>query len=125
MQRFEVDLPFPPTANTLFPTGRNNRRFKSPKYKAWIKSAETAFYQQFPHWLVDPVPTILGEVHVVMHFGRPDKRRRDLANLEKATTDFIVNMGVIEDDCLIQSLFMMWSPIEGCHVAIRGIHEHG
>ena len=78
------------------------------------------FYEQHPHFLVAPAPTTKGKVDVQMRFGRPDKRRRDLANLEKAVSDFLVNVGVIEDDCLIESLFMEWADIEGCSVRIEG-----
>jgi len=115
----KLSLPYPPTLNTLYPTGKNNRRFKSKKYTAWIKTAESAFYEQHPHFLVAPVPTIKGKVEVQMFFGRPDKRRRDLANLEKAVSDFLVNVGAIQDDCLIDELFMSWlDGTDGCLVFV-------
>ena len=119
-----LSLPYPPTLNTLYPTGKNNnRRFKSGKYKAWIKAAEAMFYEQHPHFLVASAPTTKGKVDVQMRFGRPDKRRRDLANLEKAVSDFLVHVGVIEDDCLIESLFMEWAPLTGCQVTVEEVSE--
>jgi crossover junction endodeoxyribonuclease RusA len=115
----KLSLPYPPTLNHLYPTGRHGRRHKSSEYKAWIKAAEAQFYEQFPSWLVPPVPTIKGKVDVQMFFGRPDKRRRDLANLEKAVSDFLVNVGAIHDDCLIEELLMSWhNDTDGCLVFV-------
>tara|TARA_R100000306_G_C4296684_1_gene102949 strand:+ start:39 stop:416 length:378 start_codon:yes stop_codon:yes gene_type:complete len=115
----KLSLPYPPTLNTLYPTGKNNnRRFKSKKYREWIKAAEAMFYEANPHFLVNP-PTIAGKVEVQMFFGRPDKRRRDLANLEKAVSDFLVNVGAIQDDCLIEELLMSWhNDTDGCLVFV-------
>lgn len=113
-----LSLPYPPTLNHLYPTGKHGKRFKSAEYKRWTKVAEAMFYEQHPHFLVEPVPTIKGKVGVHMIFGRPDKRKRDLANLEKAVSDFLVHVGVIEDDCLIDQLRMEWGDAVGCIVVV-------
>jgi len=54
---------------------------------------------------------------------RPDKRRRDLANLEKAISDLLVDHKVIEDDSLIESLSMEWvsSDMAGVSVTLTSI----
>ena len=97
-----VYLPYPPTANNLFPTGKNGRRFMSPKYKAWRDQAGWALAAQHP------APT-RGPVAVTYDIRRiADRRRRDLGNMEKALSDLLVHAGVIEDDCLIEELTLRW-----------------
>ena len=108
----KIHLPYPPSVNSLYPG--KARRYKSEKYKKWISEATAEFFDQHPGWLVAPVPTITGPVSVNYGFGRPDKRKRDLGNLEKSVSDFLVSMGVIQDDALIQKLTLEWAPIEGC-----------
>ena len=98
----EVYLPYPPTANNLFPTGKSGKRFISPEYRAWKELAGYVLNTQHPK----PVP---GKVAVAYEFRRPDGRRRDVGNLEKATTDLLVSAGVIEDDCLIEELTLRWA----------------
>ena len=47
-------------------------------------------------------------VKVKYVFGKPDRRRRDVANLEKAVSDLLVSQGVLGDDSLIQSCTVEW-----------------
>lgn len=91
----------PPSANTLFPTSRSGHRFKSVAYKSWeLKAASVA--SKAPK---SPNAFVLEAWYYI---GRPDKRKRDLANYEKAVTDFLVKWGVMEDDYLIHKLVMQW-----------------
>ena len=55
---------------------------------------------------------------------RPDKRRRDLGNLEKAVSDILVSVGIIEDDSLCEWLEIKWVQ-EGppCAVHVETIGE--
>lgn len=96
-----VFLPYPPTANNLFPTGRGGRRFPSPEYKAWKVEAGLGLNARHPG-------LVPGRVAVTYEFRKPDNRRRDLANLEKASTDILVSQGVIEDDSLIEEMTLRW-----------------
>lgn len=84
---FECTLPFPPSVNSLFGGGSNQKRFPSAKYKDWIRSCP------------DLKSLNLSQIlHIVYTFTFPDKRKRDLSNLTKAPEDFLVNQRVIEDD---------------------------
>jgi crossover junction endodeoxyribonuclease RusA len=49
-----------------------------------------------------------GDVVAVYTFGRPDKRRRDVANLEKAASDTMTRWGVLEDDSQIVDIRLRW-----------------
>jgi crossover junction endodeoxyribonuclease RusA len=115
----KIHLPYPPSVNSLYPG--KARRYKSEKYKKWISEATAEFFDQYPGWLVAPVPTITGAVQVNYRFGRPDQRKRDLANLEKAVSDFLVLVQVIEDDCLIVKLTLEWAPVSsvGCYINVE------
>lgn len=102
-------LPFPPSLNSLYPG--KVRRHKSRKYEAWIMEAKRALTQQHFTQFDRPV-----QVHY--KFGKPDKRQRDLANLEKAPSDLLVLCGVLKDDSLIHKLVMEWANISDCEVEI-------
>lgn len=96
-------LPVPPTANNLFPTGRSGRRFPSKQYTAWKKYADLLWIKQGLSAKEFPITGRI-RAHYVFHFA--DKRRRDIANFEKAITDFIVDHGAIEDDSTIDVLVL-------------------
>ena len=108
-------FPFPPTTNNLF-AGRA-RRFASKGYRAWQAEADHALSLQAP------LPRFDGPVSVVLTLGRPDKRRRDLANYEKAVIDRIVHHGILSDDSLIHELTMLWGDVTGCRVEIEPLTE--
>lgn len=92
-------LPIPPTANHLFPTNCQGRRFISKEYAAWRLLAYHCLKGQNI-----PAETIKGRLQVKYSFYFPDKRRRDLANFEKGISDFLVTNKVIEDDSHIDDL---------------------
>ncbi len=49
-----------------------------------------------------------GEVIAVYTFGRPDNRRRGVANLEKAASDTLTRWGVLENDSQIVDIRLPW-----------------
>lgn len=109
-----ITLPYPLTVNKLY--AGKERRHKSKRYKEWIKAAGQELMLQ------RPLPQIKGPVHIHMKFGRPDNHKRDLGNLEKATSDLLVAYGIIEDDSLIEKLILEWSPdVIGARVEISEI----
>lgn len=105
-------LPYPPSLNSLYPG--KVRRHKSKKYVAWIKSATLAINNQKTDRFDVPV-----QVHY--KFGKPDSLIRDLANLEKAPSDLLVECGILADDSLIHKLVMEWADIGGCEVEISAL----
>jgi len=90
-------LPFPPSVNGLF--AGKARRYPSKAYKAWREAARP----HVPGVLV-PCPYVLSLV-----FDRPDRRARDLGNLEKAVSDLLVERGVVIDDSCCERLELAWS----------------
>lgn len=99
MKSFSALLPFPPSVNNLFLNVKRGR-VKTPKYRQWEALADL----QKPAGIV----RLNGDVVAVYTFGRPDRRRRDVANLEKAVGDTLTRWGVLEDDCQITDIRMRW-----------------
>lgn len=86
MDSCKITLPFPPSVDGLYGGGSKQKRFPSKRYKEWIAKCPELHER------------IYGIVHIEYKFFWPDKRRRDGQNYMKATTDYLVNNGVIEDD---------------------------
>lgn len=114
-----LDLPFPPTVNTAFATDfKTKRRFKSKAYTDWLTAATLA--------MGGDAPMLDGPVVVKYTFTKPrnkdgseNKTKRDLGNLEKPVSDFLVKMSVIEDDSFIQRMELAWGETpKGCRVEI-------
>jgi crossover junction endodeoxyribonuclease RusA len=100
VKSFSALLPFPPSVNNLFMNVARGGRIKTAKYRTWEKEAD-AFR---PSGIV----RLNGDVIACYTFGRPDKRRRDVANLEKSVGDTLVRWGVLEDDCQIVDIRLRW-----------------
>jgi crossover junction endodeoxyribonuclease RusA len=60
-----------------------------------------------------------GLLRVTIEAWRPDKRRRDLDNLLKATLDSLVHAGVYDDDSQIVDLRIYWAPDIGGMLKIK------
>lgn len=97
MSAVTFTLPFPPSVNGLF--AGKARRYASPVYKAW-KAAARPFV---------PAGLIAGPYTLDLLFDRPDRRARDLGNLEKAVSDLIVERGLVIDDSCCQRITLAWS----------------
>lgn len=98
-----VQLPYPPTANNIFGNGKRGR-YRTKAYDAWIAEAMAAVRQQ------NPAPHH-GPYLLTIIARRPDRRRRDIANLEKPLSDLLVKAGVVRDDCDAQAIHLAWSPL--------------
>jgi len=119
-----LDLPLPPSVNTAFATDwKTKRRFKSKAYTDWITAATLA--------MGGNAPMLDGPVVVKYTFTKPknkdgseNKTKRDLGNLEKPVSDFLVKMSVIEDDSLIQRMTLCWGDTaKGCLVEIERAND--
>ena len=77
--------------------------YSSKPYKDWVKHAEWALQGQVKG------KSITGEYTLEIVAVKPDKRRRDIGNLEKAISDLLQKVKVIKDDCLCQKITMEWA----------------
>lgn len=93
----QFSLPLPPPSNNLFPG--TMRRHPSKRYEAWRAEATPLV----PRGRIDGC--------YIMRVGvdRPDRRKRDIANLEKALGDLVVSCGLVADDSLMDRLEMWWT----------------
>jgi crossover junction endodeoxyribonuclease RusA len=98
--KFSAILPFPPSVNNLFLNVARGGRVKTAKYRAWEKEADAVM----PSGIV----RLNGEVIALYTLGRPDRRRRDVANCEKAISDTLTRWGVLQDDCQICDVRLRW-----------------
>lgn len=96
----ELHLPYPPSANGLWSRTKTGMR-KSNQYEAWLWAAHDAGKKQKPQAVHGPYKLSLQAV-------RPDKRKRDLDNLLKATSDVLMSLGVIEDDSACEMIVARW-----------------
>jgi Holliday junction resolvase RusA-like endonuclease len=96
-----IYLPYPPTVNKLY--AGYGKRHNSKDYKAWIKLASATKKGDIN------AKMITTECECVISVVRPDKRVRDVANLEKAVTDFMVKSGYLKDDSLIVRNTQQWA----------------
>lgn len=98
---FLVRLPeLPPPLSALYNNNARAGRIKSRRYKAWFDLCALSVHR--------PEAPIYGEVKVVYLLKRETNIRQDLANREKAISDFLTDMGFIEDDCKIIDMRLVW-----------------
>lgn len=96
-----LTIPRPPSVNAAYGNATKGR-IKSRRYIEWLVTAKSSLWGK-------KFSLIRGKVYIVYSLRRPDKRKRDAANFEKAMSDFFVKMGIIEDDSLVESNTQRWS----------------
>jgi crossover junction endodeoxyribonuclease RusA len=69
-------------ANNLFLNVARGGREKTAKYRAWEKQTDALNHSG--------IVKLQGEVVAIYTFGRPGRRLRDIANLEKAQDDTLI-----------------------------------
>jgi len=96
-------LPFPPTVNALY-AGGSKGRFKNKRYTKWEAEAHRTIRGQHLKHFSTPVS-------IVISYGRPDKRTRDVLNYDKAICDFLCHpsVSVLMDDSLIEKATVQWA----------------
>lgn len=95
-----LQLPFPPSVNRLWVKTRAGMR-RSDEYVAWQQ--EAGFLAKAQHQ-----KPITGPYKLAIHAARPDKRKRDLGNLEKGVSDLLQSLGLIRDDCDCEMITLRW-----------------
>jgi crossover junction endodeoxyribonuclease RusA len=106
MEMIEITLPFPPSVNTYWRNfdGRMIISARGREYRETVGD-QIVLQNQIKHFK--------GPLRVVIEAWRPDKRRRDLDNLLKATLDGLAHAGVYDDDSQIMDLRIYWAPDVG------------
>jgi len=91
--------------------------YRSSEYTNWRTHALWAIVGQVKG------KSIKGQYDLLIEAVKPDKRRRDIGNLEKAVSDILQAAKIIEDDCLCEDLHMRWVKTgPECLITVR-IHD--
>ena len=108
----ELNLSYPPSANSIWRRAGKHIHL-SKQYTTWKREAGWQVIAQ-------KAGAIRGPYKIQINAVRPDKRRRDLGNLLKATEDLLVSVGVIDDDSKAEMISMRWVTTgEGIHIRIE------
>ena len=97
-----LSLPYPPSANNLYPTSRTGIRFLSREGKAYHAEVHARVLEQLRGY-----PRLSGRLVVTLACNPPDRRRRDLSNVEKAVGDALTKANVWIDDSQIDELHII------------------
>jgi len=95
-------LPFPPSVNRLWRASKGGGVYRSPKYADWRRLAMWQLAGQAKG------KKVTGPYKLTILAVKPDKRKRDLGNLEKAISDILVSQGIVEDDSLCDWIVARW-----------------
>ena len=100
-----LELPYPPTVNTMYATF-NGRRIKSAKGRAYQATIMAILSLM-------KLPDFGNKrLSVTVWVHPPDRRKRDLANIDKALMDSLVAGGLFNDDSQIDELRFIRQPVD-------------
>lgn len=97
-----LELPLPPSVNAAYRNVPGRGRAKTREYVSWLQHAALEVRRK-------ATGTIEGSYAFHLKATRPDRRPRDLGNLEKCAHDLCVSMGLVEDDSLCRRILLEWS----------------
>lgn len=97
-----VELPYPPSVNHYWKSGRD----RAGRPMRYLSTAAKDF-KRVVGLLCGRKQAFSGRVGVMVSVWPPDRRTRDLDNLLKGLLDSITGAGVIIDDCQIDEIHMI------------------
>ena len=102
----ELQLPYPPSVNQYYRKFRNTMVI-SERGRKFLKEVKA---------IVGIVPMQVGRLRVEIEVHPPDRRKRDIDNVCKATLDALAKAGVYQDDSQIDILVVIRRGIvsDGC-----------
>jgi crossover junction endodeoxyribonuclease RusA len=110
MQLFE--LPWPPSINNYYVHTRNHTYIgdRGRDYRIIVRSILNT----------NKARKISGYIRLELELYPPDKRKRDMDNIQKALWDALQHGGLYEDDSQIKSFHCeMYEPMEGGLVVVK------
>lgn len=113
----KLELPYPPTVNHYYGQKPRGGRYIKPEGKAFrIEVLAVAMQNKACNYVTDDI-----EVYIEVY--PPDKRKRDLDNINKALLDALEAAGVFKDDSQIVKLTSTkHESVKGGKVIVR-IHK--
>lgn len=107
-----LTIPRPPSVNSLWTNVRGRGRVRTRRYQTWLNAAGWEIKSQKPERVTGPYYIAIAIGRERNKDGSPSARRIDIGNFEKAISDLLVELGVIEDDSLAESITIYWSAAE-------------
>jgi len=95
-----IHLPWPPSVNRIW------RQFRG---RTILSVDGRKFFAEASALALASGVRVKGAYRLHVKATRPDKRRRDIGNLEKVISDALVKGGVVEDDCLCTGITIEWA----------------
>jgi Holliday junction resolvase RusA-like endonuclease len=107
----QIELPFPPSSNTAYPTNRSGGRRLGKKGRAWKEEAAQLLAIALRGYTVPDDKALI----ITMSAYLPDNRPRDLANHEKLPIDALCQHLHIDDN---------WQRVTGNAIHFAGIEPN-
>jgi Holliday junction resolvase RusA-like endonuclease len=104
----QIELPFPPSSNTAYPTDRSGGRRLGKKGRVWKEEAAQLLAIALRGYTVPDDKAII----ITMHAYLPNNALRDLANYEKLPIDALCEYLHIDDN---------WQRVTGNAIHFAGI----
>lgn len=112
--RIELDIPRPPSVNSLYANLPGKGRRKTDRYRTWLSAAGWSVQAQRPGHIAGPYDL------TVLVQPKSWGRQPDISNLVKAAEDLLVKHGVIDDDRHARSASVRWDEsVSGARVIVE------
>ena len=110
---FLTGLPIPPSLNNAYVNVPGRGRVPSVPLTKWRRSCGFMINAKRPS-------PVLGPVHLSYTF-EDGGSRADIGNLEKAATDLLVELRLIEGDSpkFVRSIHLQWGSVDGMQIEVR------
>lgn len=95
-----IYLPYPPSINRLY---------RSINGRSILSKVGRDYYRDVVPIAEASGLNIRGPYVLLITAHRPDRRKRDIGNLEKIVSDTLTKAGVIEDDSLCEVIISRWA----------------
>jgi crossover junction endodeoxyribonuclease RusA len=95
-----IHLPYPPSINRLY---------RSVNGRSILSKVGRDYYRDVVPLAEATGINIRGPYVLAITAYRPDKRKRDIGNLEKIVSDTLTKAGVVEDDSLCEAIISTWA----------------
>lgn len=106
-----IALPWPPSTNHMYARNRNGGVRLTKKAQDYVQMVR----------VIAPGHHAMGRLYVLLMVSEPDRRRRDLDNLQKVLLDSLTKAGVWADDSQIDDLRIVRLPyrIKGGRILVE------
>jgi crossover junction endodeoxyribonuclease RusA len=103
-----IHLPYPPSVNRLY---------RSVNGRSILSKVGRDYYRDVVPIAEASGVNVRGPYVLSITAHRPDRRKRDIGNLEKIVSDTLAKANVVEDDCLCEAIVSAWA-CSGVNVAV-------